>query len=88
MVRIAESHGLHVHFYADDSQMYTGFSPLITESSAYMSTIKNCLSDVKVWKHANFLKINMDKTNVMFFAHSQELNLFTVNVIIENEYFE
>ena len=86
MVRIAEKYGLQVHFYADDSEMYIGFSPL-TEASKSMLAVKKCLNEVRNWMHANFLKINMGKTNVMFFGRHQELNLFNVDITIEGQYF-
>ena len=38
--------------------------------------------------NANFLKINIDKTNVMFYGRIQELNLFDVYIDIDGEYFE
>ena len=87
MARIAADYGLKIHFYADDSEMYIGFSPL-TEASQSMLAVKQCLDVIKCWMHANFLKINMDKTKVMFFGRHQELSLFTVHVNIEGKYFE
>ena len=87
MAKIAEKYGLNVHFYADDSELYIGFSPL-TEASQSMLLVKACLNEIKGWMHTNFLKINMDKTNVMFFGRYQELNLFTVDITIEGKFFE
>ena len=87
MAYIAEKYGLNVHLYADDSELYIGFSPL-TETSQCKISIENCLNEIKGWMHANFLKINMDKTKVMFFGRHQELNLFTIDISIEGKYFE
>ena len=87
LVQVAEAYGLKIHLYADDAELYIGFSPL-TESSLTMIKVKNCVNDVQSWMNANFLKINIDKTNVMFYGRTQELNLFDVYIDIDGEYFE
>ena len=86
MVKIAEDFGLKIHLYADDSELYIGFSPLI-EASQSILAVKECLNMIKCWMNENFLKINIDKTNVMFFGRQQELDFFTVSICIEGKCF-
>ena len=81
LINIAKSHGLNAHFYADDSQMYLGFSPII-ESTSAMDQVKNCMVDVKHWMNRNFLKLNLDKTQVIFFGRKQEFSVFSVNLTL------
>ena len=87
LVKVAESFGLSIHLYADDSQMYIGFSPL-TESTATMSTITSCLQEVEKWMKLNFLKINIGKTNIIFFGRPLDLQLFNVGVTVGEKTFE
>ena len=76
MINVAASHGFSLHLYADDSNLYIGFNPL-SMATITMNNVKDCLDDIRVWMCSNFLKINLDKTNVMFFGRTQELNLFS-----------
>ena len=87
LVKVAETYGLQIHLYADDAELYIGFSPL-TESSLTMIKVKDCVDNVQSWMNANFLKINIDKTNVIFYGRTQDLNLYDVDIDIDGEYFE
>ena len=83
VIGIAQGFGLDIHLYADDSQLYVGFCPL-TETTVTMHTIISCLQEIEKWMHKNFLKINIDKTNVIFFGRSIDLQLFSVDLTLEN----
>ena len=87
LVGIAAEYGLCIHLYADDAELYIGFSPL-TQSSLTMINVKECILGVQSWMDSNFLKINIGKTNVIFFGRTQELNLFNVDIDIDGKYFE
>ena len=68
---IAAKHGVSIHSYADDGQLYLGFEPSknYTES---MNKIKACIDDIETWMNANFLKLNVGKTEVIFIARPQD----------------
>ena len=76
---IVEYHGLSVHFYADDTQFYVGFDPN-TETSTTFSKIRNCLTDIKTWMSRNFLKLNFEKTDVIFTGKKLTLNKFPLSL--------
>ena len=86
LVEVAKCFGLQIHLYADDSQIYFGFSPL-NESTLSMNLIKDCLMEVHLWMTKNFLKLNLDKTEVMFFGRQQEMSLFDVSIDVDGEVF-
>ena len=65
MYQIAKYHDLCIHFYADDTQLYIGFNPLINVKIT-MEKIKNCLKDINHWMDINYLKLNIEKTDVIF----------------------
>ena len=79
--------GLQAHFYADDSELYIGFSPLSQMSSTAV-TIKRCFVEVKKWMQINFLKLNADKTKVTFFGRSADFNLFDVQFTLDDELYK
>ena len=79
LVDIAKSHGFKANLYADDSSIYVGFNPLM-ETTNTMLSLQNCISDIQCWMNKNFLKINIDKTQVIFFGRYQELNLYSVEI--------
>ena len=69
---ICRKHGLLHHFYADDSQLYMSFKPTETVSQQEtLHRVSSCLSDIVAWMHANMLKLNADKTEVIVFSSKQ-----------------
>jgi len=63
LANLVESHGLHVHMYADDTQVY-GFSPpsLVNQLQIRMSA---CIDDVAGWMSSNWLQLNAAKTEIL-----------------------
>ena len=73
-------HGLKVHSYADDIQMYTTFKSDGIDKMKL--TLKGCLDDVKLWMDNNFLKLNSDKTLVkIFWADPKAMSTFPVRIL-------
>ena len=69
---IIQQHGLHYHFYADDTQLYLAFKPNDDSVQAdAMTKIKACIQDIQIWMVENLLKLNDDKTEVMIFHPKQ-----------------
>ena len=60
---IARRHGICVHSYADDTQLY--FSFLSENYTTEIFQIEICLQDIRKWMLANFLKLNDDKTEFL-----------------------
>jgi len=62
-------HKLAYHMYADDTQLYLSFEANQPDNIAAATLkLEACLDDICDWMSANMLKLNCDKTEVMFFA--------------------
>ena len=76
---IAESHGVNNHAYADDQQLYIRCLPRDTESA--ILKFKSCFQDIESWMSSNRLKLNADKTDIIWLGTSQKLKLIESNAI-------
>ena len=63
---ICRKHGLSFHMYANDTQIYIIFKPLINDSLEYSkNSIQECTRDMSIWMKNNKLKLNDDKTDLL-----------------------
>ena len=91
---IANSFGLTIQLYADDSQLYIAFNPLDElDSHTKLDLIKNCLVEIKCWMVHHFMKLNEDKTQFIIMGKKAvvekhgELSLaLTETTIFQSDY--
>ena len=67
------------HIYADDTQLYNFYKPDKVNNA--ISDISHCTSEVNNWMKSNKLKMNADKTEVMFCGSTQRLNNVNISSI-------
>ena len=67
-----------LHLYADDTQLYASFIASSEESrESCMSKINLCVAETSKWMSINLLKLNEDKSEIMFIATHQQLSKFS-----------
>ena len=68
---IADKHGVEVHMYADDTQLYVPFK--INEHESAIRKLERCISEMKTWLANNHLKLNDEKTEFLIFGQKHML---------------
>ena len=71
LTSIAKKHGINIHLYADDTQLYTSFKP--EESEAALERLEACIEEIRNWMEANYLKLNDSKTEFIIFGTKIDL---------------
>ena len=69
---IIRSHGVSVHCYADDTQLYAAFD--LEEESVVLDKLEKCISALRIWMNENRLKLNDSKTEFMVLGTKHRLN--------------
>ena len=75
---ILRLHKMSFHLYADATQLYVSFSSNdISELNCTMANIEKCLTDIDTWMTLNKIKLNKDKTELLFLSskHSPQQSL-------------
>lgn len=63
---IARRHGLELHLYADDTQVYITFQPKTEmDGQEAMRRINACVAEIRAWMIQNLLQINDGKTEAI-----------------------
>jgi hypothetical protein len=69
--QIVARHGLQLHQYADDCQVYTTTAHI----SIAVDRFKACLVEVENWMRASRLRLNLTKTQVMWLGVKHQIQL-------------
>ena len=77
--QIIRSHGLTAHFYADDTQIYFAFSP--DDESQSIQKLEECVIEIREWMSINFLKLNDEKTELLFLGSPHNLSKCSINSV-------
>jgi len=64
VIAIAKRHGLGVHSYADDTQLYFHTAPAMVDNK--MQRLMVCVKEIRQWMNANRLRLNEDKTQFIW----------------------
>ena len=64
--KVIKNHGIDFHMYADDTQLYIALSNDNDPTISCKEKLENCLIDIKKWMLTNKLKLNDDKTELLF----------------------
>ena len=63
---VIKSHGFSYHCYADDTQLFLSFPPSATQVNEKISA---CLADISSWMDRYHLKLNLNKTELLYIPH-------------------
>jgi hypothetical protein len=80
---IATKHGLSIHMYADDTQIYIEFVLTPHSLDVAKSKLEVCVEDIRIWMRNNKLQLNEDKTEFIVITPSRQsdkVQLDSVNV--------
>ena len=76
---IAADHGLGVHFYTDDGQLY--IYDKASAANNLISVVTGCIAEIDEWMSSNRLKLNADKTQFIWLGTRQQLEKVESNQI-------
>ena len=75
---IARKHGVSLHLYADDTQLYVGCH--LKDQDLTKQRLESCVDEVRNWMANNMLKLNDNKTEYMIIGSRHALNNINENI--------
>ena len=80
--QIILSQQIHVHFYADDTQLYV---PIKADDTSQIMKVETCLYAVKKWMSENILLLISEKNEMLVIGPArQRHHFYQVTVILDN----
>ena len=74
-----EEFGITIHSYVDDTTLYIGLNPKL-EFYTIVEKFKNCLHKINSRMSKNFLKLNVNKTQLLVYGKKQLLDTYQPNI--------
>ena len=72
----------NAHAFTDDTQLYLSFNPDNSLSQAEaVHAVEQCIRAITAWMHADKLKLNENKTEVMVIGTRQQLSKFNLTTL-------
>ena len=85
---VVTKYAVSSHCYADDAHLYIGFDPFVNYTDT-VDKMTDCIRELKKWMRSKFLKLNVDKTEVLFVARPQDHLLHTnMDIVIGNKFYK
>ena len=78
---VACNHDVLNQGYADDTQLYIGFNPVV-DFTHNSNKLKDCIKDLESWMTSNFLQLNVDKTEVLFVGKPNDFAVHSLQIEI------
>ena len=76
---IARKHGISIHQYADDTQLYLAFD--LEHQEEAMARMEACVNDIRRWMLENKLKLNDDKSELVVIAPARHAHKVSIDRI-------
>ena len=73
LFQVINKHLVYSHGYADDTQLVKVFSPRSNDQILAIECIEDCVSDIQNWMLQHRLKLNDNKTEVIFLVPNNNL---------------
>jgi len=80
LFEVIKYHLHRAHAYADDTQLYSSFSPdSATNQADVVVAMERCILDIRTWMLTDKLKLNDDKTEFILIGTKQELSKVNID---------
>ena len=76
---IAAAHGVSVHLYADDTQLYLPFSLTTEDADRAAQQMEFCIDDIRKWMTDSKLKLNEDKTELIVISPTRQKHKVSID---------